>query len=59
MGQILAFQLNSLPDKNFDTMYDVVIYSVVPRALTLVAIAAIFTMLCSRARRQWKVSAPL
>lgn len=48
VGQILAFQLNSLPDENFDTMYDVVIYSVVPRALTLVAIAAIFTMLCSR-----------
>ncbi|MDD6036849.1 MAG: methyl-accepting chemotaxis protein [Lachnospiraceae bacterium] len=47
-GQIIAFQLNTLPDKNFDTMYDVVVYSVMPRALTLIAIAAIFTMLCSR-----------
>ncbi|MBQ9767421.1 MAG: hypothetical protein IJW37_04925, partial [Lachnospiraceae bacterium] len=48
VGQILAFKLNTLPDKNFDTMYDVLIYSVAPRALTLIAIAAIFTMLCSR-----------
>lgn len=47
-GQIFAFLLNTLPDSNFDTMYDVVIYSVMPRALTLIAIAAIFTMLCSR-----------
>ena len=48
VGQILAFQWNTLPDKNFDTMYDVMVYSVAPRALTLIAIAAIFTMLCSR-----------
>ena len=48
VGQILAFKLNTLPDKNFDTMYDVLVYSVAPRALTLIAIAAIFTMLCSR-----------
>lgn len=48
VGQILAFQLHTLPDKNFDTMYDVMVYSVAPRALTLIAIAAIFTMLCSR-----------
>lgn len=48
VGQILAFQLNTLPDKNFDTMYDILVYSVAPRALTLIAIAAIFTMLCSR-----------
>lgn len=48
VGQIFAFQLNTLPDKNFDTMYDILVYSVAPRALTLVAIAAIFTMLCSR-----------
>lgn len=48
VGQVLAFQLNTLPDKNFDTMYDIMVYSVAPRAMALVAIAAIFTMLCSR-----------
>ena len=47
-GQILAFRLNTLPDNNFTTMYKVIVYGVVPRAMTLVAIAAIFTMLCSR-----------
>ena len=48
VGQILAFQLNTLPDDNFSTMYKVIVYGVAPRALTLIAIAAIFTMLCSR-----------
>ena len=48
VGQILAFRLQTLPDKNFDTMYDVLVYSVAPRALALIAIAAIFTMLCGR-----------
>lgn len=48
VGQVLAFNMQTLIDKNFDVMNDVLIYGVVPRALVLVAVAAIFTMLCSR-----------
>ena len=47
-GQILAFVLNTLPDKNLPTMYKLVIFGIVPRALVLIALAAIFTMLCNR-----------
>jgi len=48
VGQILANVLNTLPDKNFEKMADVITFSVIPRALVLIAIATIFTMLCSR-----------
>ena len=47
-GQWLSFVLNTLPDKNFTNMYKLVVYGIVPRALVLIAIAAIFTMLCER-----------
>lgn len=47
-GQILAFYLQTLQDDNFTDMKRVLIFGVLPRALVLVAIAAIFTMLCSR-----------
>lgn len=47
-GQCLAFVLNTLPDKNLPTMYKLVIFGIVPRALVLIALAAIFTMLCNR-----------
>lgn len=47
-GQIIAFLLQTLPDDNFPTLSEVIIYSVFPRALILIAIAAIFTMLCGR-----------
>jgi len=47
-GQWLGFVLNTLPDKNFTTTYKLVVYGIIPRALVLVAIAAIFTMLCER-----------
>lgn len=48
VGQILALMLNTLPDDNFLLMNDLIIYSVIPRALTLIAVAAIFTMLTGR-----------
>ncbi|MGN1154738.1 MAG: methyl-accepting chemotaxis protein [Agathobacter sp.] len=48
IGQCLGFVLNTLPDKNFREMYAVIVYGIVPRALVLIAIAAIFTMLCQR-----------
>lgn len=48
VGQILAFQLQTLPDDNFPVMEDVIIFSVVPRALVVIAVAAIFTLLCGR-----------
>ena len=48
IGQILAFLLQTLPDDNFTEMDGVIIFGVVPRALVLIAVAAIFTMLTSR-----------
>ncbi|MGN0131951.1 MAG: methyl-accepting chemotaxis protein [Lachnospiraceae bacterium] len=48
VGQWLDFALNTLPDKNFTNLYKLIVYGIVPRALVLVAIAAIFTMLCER-----------
>ncbi|MBO5229008.1 MAG: hypothetical protein J6B39_08450 [Lachnospiraceae bacterium] len=48
VGQVLAFTLHTLPDDNFPVLEDVIIFSVAPRALIVVALAAIFTMLCSR-----------
>lgn len=48
VGQLLAFYLETLPDDNFYTIDRVVIFGIIPRALVLIAIAAIFTMLCAR-----------
>jgi len=48
VGQILAFYLKTLQDDNFTDFHRVMIYGVIPRALVLIAVAAIFTMLCSR-----------
>ena len=47
-GQWLCFALNVFTDKNFTNLYRLVVYGIVPRALVLIAIAAIFTMLCER-----------
>ncbi|MGN0432694.1 MAG: methyl-accepting chemotaxis protein [Lachnospiraceae bacterium] len=47
-GQMLAFLLQTLQDDNFTEMKSVIIFGIVPRALVLIAVAAIFTMLCSR-----------
>lgn len=48
VGQIICFAYDILPDKNFTTFYKLVIYGILPRAMVLIAIAAIFTMLCER-----------
>ena len=48
VGQILAFYMDTLQDDNFTEFDDVIIFGVIPRALVLIAVAAIFTMLCSR-----------
>ena len=48
IGQLLAFNLQTLQDDNFTDLNGVIIYGIIPRALILVAVAAIFTMLCSR-----------
>lgn len=48
VGQILAFYMNTLQDDNFTQFKSVIIFGIIPRALILIAIAAIFTMLCSR-----------
>ena len=48
VGQVLAFTLQTLQDKNFTEMNGVIIFGVIPRAMILVAIAAIFTTLGSR-----------
>ena len=48
VGQVVAFLLQTLPDDNFYTMQRVIVFGVMPRALVLIAVAAIFTMLCSR-----------
>ena len=47
-GQLICFWFNILPDKNFTTLYKLIVYGIVPRAMVLIAIAAIFTMLCER-----------
>ena len=48
LGQWICFALNVFTDKNFTNLYKLIVYGIVPRALVLVAIAAIFTMLCQR-----------
>lgn len=48
VGQILAFYLDTLQDDNFTEFNSVIIFGIIPRALVLIAVAAIFTMLCSR-----------
>ncbi len=48
VGQILAFYMDTLQDDNFTQFNSVIIFGVIPRALVLIAVAAIFTMLCSR-----------
>lgn len=48
IGQLLAFFLQTLQDDNFTTLRGVVVFGIIPRALILIAVAAIFTMLASR-----------
>ena len=48
VGQLLAYYLNTLQDDNFTTLKGAVVFGIIPRALVLIAVAAIFTMLTSR-----------
>ncbi len=48
IGQLLAFYLNTLQDDNFTTLKGTIVFGIIPRALVLIAVAAIFTMLTSR-----------
>lgn len=48
IGQIAAFFLPTTMDDNFEVFYKAIIFGVIPRALVVIALAAIFTMLCSR-----------
>lgn len=47
-GQLIAFKLNTLPDDNFQKLHTVLVFGILPRALVLIAVAAIFTMLAVR-----------
>lgn len=48
VGQWVCFAFHIFTDKNFTTVYKLIVYGIVPRAMVLIAIAAIFTMLCKR-----------
>ena len=48
LGQVNSFTAGHVTDHNFDDMGDAVLYGVIPRALILLAVSAIFTMLCKR-----------
>lgn len=48
VGQIVCYAFTVFPDKNFTTYYKLVVYGIIPRAMVLIAVAAIFTMLCER-----------
>lgn len=48
VGQLLAFFAETVPDENFFELYRLIVYGMIPRGLSLIAVAAIFTMLCSR-----------
>lgn len=48
VGQMICFWFDIFPDKNFTTFYKLLVYGIVPRAMVLISIAAIFTMLCER-----------
>ncbi|MBQ9122385.1 MAG: hypothetical protein IJY10_02715 [Lachnospiraceae bacterium] len=48
VGQILAFYMDTIQDDNFTQFKSVILFGIIPRALILVAVAAIFTMLCAR-----------
>ncbi len=48
IGQWLGSTLRILPDKNFRDIHGLVVFSIIPRALLLIAVSAVFTMLCKR-----------
>ena len=48
IGQIAAFYLPTVQDRNFTDMHRVIYFGVIPRALLLIALATIFTTLGTR-----------
>ncbi len=48
IGQVIAYYVTPVKDDNFDDLYEIVMWGIIPRAMILVAIAVIFTMLCTR-----------
>lgn len=48
VAQVLGFYLQTTPDANFYNLQRTVVFGVIPRGLSVMAVAAIFTMLCSR-----------
>jgi len=48
IGQVLAYFMQTTLDDNFTDVHGMLIFGVAPRALVIIAVAAIFTMLCTR-----------
>lgn len=48
VGQLVCSAFTIFPDKNFTTYYKLIVYGIIPRGMVLIAVAAIFTMLCER-----------
>jgi len=48
IGQVLAYFMQTTLDDNFTDVHGMIIFGVVPRAMVVIAVAAIFTMLCGR-----------
>ena len=48
IGQWVGFTLQILPDKNFRDIYGLIVFSIIPRAILLIAVSMVFTMLCKR-----------
>ena len=48
IGQLLAYQYQFVGDKNFISVKTCVLYGILPRAMVLICVSAIFTMLSSR-----------
>lgn len=48
VGQYLAFVLDTTTDRNLYDLHRLFVFGIVPRALILIAIATIFSMLCNR-----------
>lgn len=48
IGQVLAYFMQTTIDDNFTDVRGMVIFGIIPRALVVIAVAAIFTMLCGR-----------
>lgn len=48
VGQVLAYFMQTTLDDNFTDVHGMLIFGVAPRAMVVIAVAAIFTMLCSR-----------